>query len=385
MTRKERLLATFRGEKVDRPPVCFYELNGYDQDYDNDNPYNVYNDPSWRPLIDMVREKTDRIVLKHVPFIDRPASALDRKTKIEEYVDEEDCICKDFYFDLPDRTLVRKTKHEKDIDTIWTTEHQLKGIDDLKAWLEIPEVEDIGRPDAQYILDIEAAIGDTGIVSLDTGDALCEAAELFSMGEFTIIAMTEPELFHQLLQRIQRRKLKEVKAICDALPGRPWRIYGPEYACPPYLPPYCFKDYVLEYDKEIIDIINKSGGYPRIHAHGMIKEVLDMIVETGCMGIDPVEPEPQGNVALKYVREKYGDKLVLFGNLELNEMETLDTDMFADKVATAIEEGTFGEGKGFVLMPSAAPLGRELKKTVFDNYKKIIEVYEAYFGPIIER
>ncbi len=382
MTRKERLLATYKGEKVDRPPVCFYELDGFTQDYDNKDAFNVYSDSSWKGLIDLTREKTDRIVLKHVSFKNRPTTALEKVTRHDSYYDEEGSLCSNIFYDLPDRTLTRRTRRELDIDTIWTIEHQLKGIDDLKAWLELPEVEDVGVPDADEILAIEEAIGETGLVSLDTGDALCEAAELFSMGDFTIIAMTEPDLFKQLLDRIQRRKVKEIQAICDALPGRPWRIYGPEYACPPYLPPYCFNDYVVAYDKEIIEIIKASGGYPRIHAHGMIKDVLEMIVETGCMGIDPVEPEPQGNVSLEYVGTNYGDDLVLFGNLELSEMELLAPEVFREKVATAIEEGAAYCKKGFVLMPSAAPLGRVLKDKVYENYKTIIEVYEAYYGVI---
>lgn len=309
MTRRERLLATFRGgEQVDRPAFCFYEFDGFHQDYDNPDEFNIYNDPSWKEAIDLVREKTDRIVLQHVAFKHRPLSALDKMTRTETYYDKEGSLCTNIFYELSDRTLVKRTRREKDIDTIWTIEHPLKDIEDLKAWLEIPEVEALGSVNAQEILQIEAAIGDSGVVCLDTGDTLCEAAELFSMSDFTIIAMTEPELFHALMKRIHRRKVREIQAICDALPGRPWRIYGPEYACPPYLPPYCFKDYVVDYIKDIIKIMNDSGGYPRIHAHGMIKDVMDMVVETGCMGIDPVEPEPQGNVSLAYMRKKTMEK-----------------------------------------------------------------------------
>ena len=49
MTPKERLLRTLRGEPVDRPPVCFYEINGYDEDPQDPDPFNIYNDPSWAP------------------------------------------------------------------------------------------------------------------------------------------------------------------------------------------------------------------------------------------------------------------------------------------------------------------------------------------------
>lgn len=64
MTRRERLIATIKGEKADRPPVCFYEINGLDQDPFNKDRFNIYNDPSWYPLIELAREKSDRIVLR---------------------------------------------------------------------------------------------------------------------------------------------------------------------------------------------------------------------------------------------------------------------------------------------------------------------------------
>ncbi len=74
--------------------------------------------------------------------------------------------------------------------------------------------------------------------------------------------------------------------------------------------------------------------------------------------------------------------MVLFGNLELNEMETFDSKRFGEKVSIALEEGTSGTGRGFVLMPSAMPIGRVLKEKVMANYRKIVEVYEAYYGTI---
>ena len=38
MTRRERLMATMRGETVDRPAVSFYELNGLDENYNDPDP-----------------------------------------------------------------------------------------------------------------------------------------------------------------------------------------------------------------------------------------------------------------------------------------------------------------------------------------------------------
>ena len=69
--------------------------------------------------------------------------------------------------------------------------------------------------------------------------------------------------------------------------------------------------------------------------------------------------------------------MVLFGNLEISDIEILPTDLFSDKVWQAIKEGTSGEGRGFVLMPSACPYGRELSSLAMRNYEKIIEIIET--------
>ena len=39
-----------------------------------------------------------------------------------------------------------------------------------------------------------------------------------------------------------------------------------------------------------------------------------------------------------------------------------------------------GEGRGFVLMPSACPYGRQLSPLALANYRKIIEVVDRWRG-----
>lgn len=59
MTRRERLLATLRGEAVDRPAVSFHEIGGFIVNPDDPDEYNIYNSPSWQPLLKMAEEQTD--------------------------------------------------------------------------------------------------------------------------------------------------------------------------------------------------------------------------------------------------------------------------------------------------------------------------------------
>ena len=53
---------------------------------------------------------------------------------------------------------------------------------------------------------------------------------------------------------------------------------------------------------------------------------------------DPLEPSPQGDVSLKYVREKYGDQLVLFGNIEVADIENMPNGKFGDLVDRTLDE-----------------------------------------------
>ena len=85
MTRRERLFRTLRGKSVDRPAVCFYELNGLDEDSNNPDDFNIYNDPSWKPLIDLTREKTDRIVMRSMHFVNSVPDPLEPLTTTENW------------------------------------------------------------------------------------------------------------------------------------------------------------------------------------------------------------------------------------------------------------------------------------------------------------
>lgn len=373
MNPRERLMATLRGEQVDRPPVSFYELNGLDENPDNNDPFNIYSHPSWRPLIDMTREKTDRIVMRGVAYSSIQPDPLKSISETETYLRDGTRFTIQ-RIRIGGRTLTSRSRRDPDVNTVWTVEHLLKNLDDLRAFMEIPETSPVGTVDTEGIIQTEAALGDTGIVMIDTPDPLCLAASLFDMAEYTVIAMTEQSLFHALLERFASTLLPKTEAVAKALPGRLWRIYGPEYASPPYLPPQLFQEYVCRYVKPMIESIHRHGGYARIHSHGNLKAILDDIAAMKADGLDPIEPPPQGDVELAYVRKRYGKDMVLFGNLEASDIENMPTEQFSEKVKRAIADGTSGNGRGFVLMPSACPYGRELSALTLRNYEKILEI-----------
>lgn len=372
MNRRERLMATLQGKPVDRPPVCFYEINGIDQKGDNPDPFNIYSHPSWHPLLELAREQTDLILLRGVPLkVISPDPMADLR-RTDTYYENGTRFIRET-IRAGSRTLTALYRRDPDVNTSWVVEHLIKDIDDLKAFLDLPEPPPGGAPQVAGVLEAEKLLGDRGIVMIDTQDPMCAASQ-FRMEDYLVIAMTEPILFRRLLDRYARRLFPQTEAVAKALPGRLWRMFGPEYASPPYLPPALFREYVTDYDRQMVAAIQRHGGFARIHSHGNLRAILDHIAATGCVGLDPIEPPPQGDVSLRYVRERYGRQLVLFGNLEASDIENLDTATFAERVKRALEEGTTGPGRGFVLMPSACPYGRVLSARAMRNYETMIRL-----------
>jgi hypothetical protein len=370
MNRRERLMATLNGKPVDRPAVCFYEINGLDENPDPADPFNIYSHPSWYPLAKLAREHSDRIVRRSVPFTGGH-DPLDEYTQKQVWFEDGIRFIRTT-IETPRRTLTALTRQDPDVNTVWQVEHLLKTEDDVRAFLEIPPAE-VGEADISGVLAAEQTLGDTGIVMIDIADPLCLAAEKFHMADFTVIATTEPVLFRALLDRYAAELYPRTEAIARALPGRLWRIVGPEYASPPYLHPRLFHEYVTGYDTPMVQMIQAYGGYARIHCHGRIRMLLDEIASTGCDGLDPIEPPPQGDIQLAEVRERVGQQMVLFGNLESSDLENLPSDQFRRMVQRAIDEGTSGPGRGFVLMPSSCPYGRVLSERALRNYEVMVE------------
>lgn len=371
MNRTQRLNAALTGKPVDRPPVCFYEIDGHSENPENPDAYNIYTDPSWKPLLELARDCSDRIVMRQVRFTGGHCMA---ETFTEHCQHEGDDGMKVV-------THVHASGHElravrtrsRDVNTWWQTEHLLKTPEDIEAYLSLPVQEDPGRPDAASILDTESQLGDTGIVMLDTGDPLCAACSLFDMATYTIVALTEPAMFHRLLERFLAEMLPRVEAAAEALPGRLWRIYGAEYASVPYLPPSMFEEYWLQYTKPLIEAIQRHKGIARVHSHGNLGDTLNTILASGCDGLDPLEPPPQGDMQLIDIRRAAGDDFVLFGNLEISDIENSSPADFKQKVERALDEGPNQDGSRFVLMPSACPYGRKLSNRTVENYRVMVE------------
>ena len=306
MTRRERLSATLRGEAVDRPAVNFYEIGGFLVNPDDPDEYNIYNSPSWRPLLDLAENQTDIIRLvspvraqSHLSWDGSDNVGIRSQFVKEKVWEENSSRFTRQTFMINGKELTALTRRDKNLDTVWTVEYLLKTIDDIKLYLGLPDEIFDERIDIAHLAEEEQKLGDKGIIMVDTEDPVCAVAALFSLEDFSVFAYTEQELFHKLLEKHSGYIHKRTERVAREFPGRLWRIYGPEYVTEPLLPPPFFRDYVVKYTGPMVKHIKDNGGLVRIHSHGRIRNVADYFIEMGADATDPIEPPPHGDVDLK--------------------------------------------------------------------------------------
>ncbi|MFH1228090.1 MAG: uroporphyrinogen decarboxylase family protein [Planctomycetota bacterium] len=368
MNPRERLLTALNCNIPDRVPISTYELVGYNsQAWEN-------NIPSYQKLMKAIREKTDCVCMwgprSNATFLESSSPISVDKT---EWRENHTTVCKRTLH-TPEGPLTQTKKIMDGLNTVWQTEHLCKSVQDVDRALSIPY-----RPlsyDTSDYARIQQEVGNNGIIMADLADPLCLAAELMELGEYTVWAMTETKHFDRTIEILNERNMENLKRMLEINVVDLYRIYGPEYATPPFLPPKLFKKAVLPYVSKMVDLIHSKGAKARIHCHGRISEVLETILETGADAIDPCEGPPDGDITLADVKKRLYKKMCIFGNIQLKILENGSSDEVKNTVTQCLDSAK--DGGGYVIMPTAAPINSLLVHKTEENYLLFINTALEY-------
>jgi Uroporphyrinogen decarboxylase (URO-D) len=359
MNSRERLLASIRRQPVDRVPISTYELVGHNpRSWEN-------NEPSYKKLMDHIRQHTDCLFMTgsiHPEFL--------KGELIEEKWEEGDSTFTRIINRTPKGDLTALFRDDKNIMTRWTLEHYLKDVGDIEKYLSVayqpPE------PDFGYLFDQQQQLGDNGLLMYTISDPICEIAELFEFGQFMMSALTNEKEIIRLFDAVFERQYHQLQILLKHAP-KPvlYRICGPEYATPPYLSHDYFVKFVKNYDTKLIELIHDHGSYARVHSHGCVATVLDDFVQMGADATDPFEAPPDGDIELIDAVEKYGDKMCLMGNLQLKFLEQETPEEIETRVTEMVQTGK--RARGYVAMPTSAPINIPLNPRTEQNYLRFID------------
>ena len=135
--------------------------------------------------------------------------------------------------------------------------------------------------------------------------------------------------------------------------------------------PELFRELIFPFYVELIDLIHGHGVPVILHSCGYTESILDLIVETGFDGLNPMEVKA-GNDTVRFA-EDYADKLVFIGGLDARVLETHDREEIRAQV-TAFINGIKEHG-GRLVFGSDHSLSTNID---YDDFLYALEVYREH-------
>ena len=263
-----------------------------------------------------------------------------------------------------------------DVHTVWRHDLLIKTDDDIDRFLAAPFVP--AAPDVAAHERTRAALGERGVMEIEMPDPLCLVVENMSYEDFMVRTLFAPAKIDALLDKVAELLYTWLESVLAAGFGPVFRIFGPEYAAPPVMSLKHFKKSVTAYDRPLIELIHRQGGYVRYHCHGPIRRILDEFLSLGVDLTDPCEGPPSGDITLRELADRVGRDLILMGNIQLDDIERAEPDKIDRLVAEAIEAAA---GRApFILCTTALPFSLPLPAVTEGNLIRFLEAAEKYGG-----
>jgi uroporphyrinogen decarboxylase len=161
--------------------------------------------------------------------------------------------------------------------------------------------------------------------------------------------LINPKFAHEITEMALAYEIEVVKHAVNA--GAEIVMFGDDYAynSGPLISPNHFKEFVLPGLKKLVDIVHELGAYCVKHTDGNIMKIIDMIIETGIDGINPIDPI--AGMDIQQIKKMYGNQVCIIGNIDCGSLLTFGT---PEQVTQAVKKciSVAAPGGGYILSSS---------------------------------
>lgn len=308
-----------------------------------------------RMMAALRREEPDKVPVWELIVNEPVINALYGDIGYEDFVEKDDLDGITIFEDQRVTKQISDAQFEDEWGILWTMEDNgvpypsggpIKTEADLDKYTP-PD------PDADHRLDsLRSAVkrfkGERAIVFL-SHDAFEFSHYLHGMDNLLIDYLVNPEFAHRLGRMVTDYKKRVMARAIEE--GADIALTGDDYAyrTAPIMSPDAFREFCLPYMQEMVDVA-KEKGVPFIkHTDGNLWPIMDMLIDTGIDALDPLEPI--AGIDIGEMKEKYGHKIALAGNIDCTELLTRGTE---EDVVEAVKEtiAKAGMGGGYILASS---------------------------------
>ncbi len=179
------------------------------------------------------------------------------------------------------------------------------------------------------------------------GGPISMVNELVGMEDYMVWSLTNTEEIAELARKIMVYEIQKAKLFIDS--GADGILLADDMAFNSgvFLPPYIMEEVAYPFYEEAIREIKAYRDVPIVlHTDGNINAVLPKLVELGFDGIQSLQPS--AGMEIREVKEQYGDKICLIGNIDLDYIMAFAP---VEEVKKNVEETIrcVAKGSGFIL------------------------------------
>ncbi|MDH7601283.1 MAG: uroporphyrinogen decarboxylase family protein [Armatimonadota bacterium] len=244
----------------------------------------------------------------------------------------------------------------------------IKSKEDLESY-EPPD------PNAPHrFTDLNAAVerfkGEKAIVFL-THEAFEFSHYLRGLDNLMIDYIEDPMFVHELAAMVSEYKVELAEAAIDL--GADVIVSGDDYASRhgTIMSVEHWEEYSLPYLEKLVKAVHRKGVPFIKHTDGDIWGILDQMVSAGIDAIDPLEPIAHMDIGR--VKERYGDRVCVVGNVDCTEILThAPIEEVVDAVKETIAKGSPGGGH---ILASSNSIHPGVKPA---NYRAMVEAARQF-------
>lgn len=358
MTRRERLRRCYFHEELDRPGV--YVRTGFPRD-----------DPTYDRLKACLRAKTELKAGWPTARLESAAWPVETRTEgVSEDFERHVHVLHTPAGDLRCSRLVSLKGQPGLHETFYVNCRE-----DAEKYLSLPMPQVGGEVDAFF--EAVEQMGDAGIVEAGLGRSPGgHAAELCGSENFAILSMTGRDVLHAICRREMAIVLARLKYALARGVGPFFNMAGEEYVTPPLHSPADFGDFIVRYDKPILDLVHEAGGRVHIHCHGSIGKVLDGFLEMGADVLHPFEAPPMGDVTPGEAKARARGRICLEGNIQIGDLYE-ETPGEIRRQTEALIADCFDDRRGLIVCPTASPYIRGRGEQAYPQFGAMIDTVLA--------
>ena len=340
MTRRERLMAIFRGDIPDRPAVKVWGA-GTRQD--------ACIHPAFEPVRDRAVDKTDLMRHAGSPFSIYCGQHAERLIETcTEPTDSPDWVRQITVYHTPSGDLRQVFRASTRKKPGYIAEYLLKEPGDIEKLLSMPyEPHPFSADDYRHV---DAEVGDAGIAVFSLDHAMYALQRLIGSENFALWSLEAEETLLEAMQTFASRLDAHARAALAAGIRGVFGWVGPELCIPPLMSPAAFDKYVFALDEPLIDLIHQAGSHVWVHCHGRMKPVIERFAKMGVDVLNPIEPPPMGDITMSEAFALVGDAMGLEGNIETHDIMVGSPGELIEKIHATLETG---RRRRLILCPSS--------------------------------